>query len=152
MAGQCDQREGQQSVPYGQTVVPEVASGQGEQGSVQGGVQTGNSIVYAQLLSRAVLKYTPVSGLCSLSLSDPVCFGSGLSLSDCVILLWFLSDCVWSCCGLGQPSSRAASQSNVYLDTYGYCDNGQAYDTMSVDSSDSMETSISACSPDNVSW
>uniref|UniRef100_A0A674EQ04 Pleckstrin homology-like domain family B member 2 n=1 Tax=Salmo trutta TaxID=8032 RepID=A0A674EQ04_SALTR len=53
------------------------------------------------------------------------------------------------CCG--QPSSRAASQSNVYLDTYGYCDNGQAYDTMSVDSSDSMETSISACSPDNVS-
>ncbi|XP_071026427.1 pleckstrin homology-like domain family B member 1 isoform X3 [Oncorhynchus clarkii lewisi] len=51
----------------------------------------------------------------------------------------------------GQPSSRAASQSNVYLDTYGYCDNGQAYDTMSVDSSDSMETSISACSPDNVS-
>ncbi|CAB1340887.1 unnamed protein product, partial [Coregonus sp. 'balchen'] len=52
----------------------------------------------------------------------------------------------------GQPSSRAASQSNVYLDTYGYRDNGQAYDTMSVDSSDSMETSISACSPDNVSW
>ncbi|KAK6293000.1 hypothetical protein J4Q44_G00365010 [Coregonus suidteri] len=51
----------------------------------------------------------------------------------------------------GQPSSRAASQSNVYLDTYGYRDNGQAYDTMSVDSSDSMETSISACSPDNVS-
>ncbi|XP_070302773.1 pleckstrin homology-like domain family B member 2 isoform X5 [Salvelinus sp. IW2-2015] len=51
----------------------------------------------------------------------------------------------------GQPSPRAASQSNVYLDTYGYCDNGQAYDTMSVDSSDSMETSISACSPDNVS-
>nr|XP_046148546.1 pleckstrin homology-like domain family B member 2 isoform X6 [Oncorhynchus gorbuscha] len=51
----------------------------------------------------------------------------------------------------GQPSSRAASQSNVYLDTYGHCDNGQAYDTMSVDSSDSMETSISACSPDNVS-
>uniref|UniRef100_A0A8C7MUM3 Pleckstrin homology-like domain, family B, member 2b n=1 Tax=Oncorhynchus kisutch TaxID=8019 RepID=A0A8C7MUM3_ONCKI len=47
--------------------------------------------------------------------------------------------------------SRAASQSNVYLDTYGHCDNGQAYDTMSVDSSDSMETSISACSPDNIS-
>lgn len=101
-------------------------------------------------LSRCFKVYT---GFWSLfSLSDPVCFGSGLSLSDCVILLWFLSDCVWSCCGLGQPSSRAASQSNVYLDTYGYCDNGQAYDTMSVDSSDSMETSISACSPDNVSW
>uniref|UniRef100_A0A674EQG8 Pleckstrin homology-like domain family B member 2 n=1 Tax=Salmo trutta TaxID=8032 RepID=A0A674EQG8_SALTR len=59
----------------------------------------------------------------------------------------------FNCATLGrsQPSSRAASQSNVYLDTYGYCDNGQAYDTMSVDSSDSMETSISACSPDNVS-
>uniref|UniRef100_A0A8C7IZ76 Pleckstrin homology-like domain, family B, member 2b n=1 Tax=Oncorhynchus kisutch TaxID=8019 RepID=A0A8C7IZ76_ONCKI len=53
--------------------------------------------------------------------------------------------------GYRQPSSRAASQSNVYLDTYGHCDNGQAYDTMSVDSSDSMETSISACSPDNIS-
>ncbi|XP_045066440.1 pleckstrin homology-like domain family B member 2 [Coregonus clupeaformis] len=91
VAGQCDQREGHRSVPYGQTVVPEVGSGHGEQGSVQGGAQT------------------------------------------------------------GQPSSRAASQSNVYLDTYGYRDNGQAYDTMSVDSSDSMETSISACSPDNVS-
>ncbi|XP_058232213.1 pleckstrin homology-like domain family B member 2 isoform X5 [Hemibagrus wyckioides] len=44
---------------------------------------------------------------------------------------------------------RAASQSNVYLDSMGYRDNG--FDTFSVDSSDSMETSISACSPDNVS-
>ncbi|KAK3541092.1 hypothetical protein QTP86_012814 [Hemibagrus guttatus] len=44
---------------------------------------------------------------------------------------------------------RAASQSNVYLDSLGYRDNG--FDTFSVDSSDSMETSISACSPDNVS-
>ncbi|CAL8293170.1 unnamed protein product [Lota lota] len=50
----------------------------------------------------------------------------------------------------GQPSSRAASQTNVYLDAYGYRDN-QAFDTMSVDSSDSIDTSISACSPDNVS-
>ncbi|XP_051796405.1 pleckstrin homology-like domain family B member 2 isoform X8 [Acanthochromis polyacanthus] len=50
----------------------------------------------------------------------------------------------------GQPSSRAASQTNVYLDAFGYRDN-QAFDTMSVDSSDSIETSISACSPDNVS-
>lgn len=50
----------------------------------------------------------------------------------------------------GQSSSRAASQTNVYLDSFGYRDN-QAFDTMSVDSSDSIETSISACSPDNVS-
>lgn len=50
----------------------------------------------------------------------------------------------------GPPSSRAASQTNVYLDAFGYRDN-QAFDTMSVDSTDSIETSISACSPDNVS-
>ncbi|XP_072234875.1 pleckstrin homology-like domain family B member 2 isoform X3 [Leuresthes tenuis] len=50
----------------------------------------------------------------------------------------------------GQQGSRAASQTNVYLDTFGYRDN-QAFDTLSVDSSDSIETSISACSPDNVS-
>ncbi|XP_068437383.1 pleckstrin homology-like domain family B member 2 [Clinocottus analis] len=50
----------------------------------------------------------------------------------------------------GQPGSRAASQNNVYLDAFGYHDN-QAFDTMSVDSTDSIETSISACSPDNVS-
>ncbi|XP_037550158.1 pleckstrin homology-like domain family B member 2 isoform X1 [Nematolebias whitei] len=50
----------------------------------------------------------------------------------------------------GQSDSRAASQTNVYLDAFRYRDN-QAFDTMSVDSSDSVETSISACSPDNVS-
>uniref|UniRef100_A0A3P8VI55 Pleckstrin homology-like domain family B member 1 n=2 Tax=Cynoglossus semilaevis TaxID=244447 RepID=A0A3P8VI55_CYNSE len=50
----------------------------------------------------------------------------------------------------GQSGSRAASQTNVYLDTFGYRDN-QSFDTMSVDSSDSIDTSISACSPDNVS-
>ncbi|XP_061877204.1 pleckstrin homology-like domain family B member 2 isoform X4 [Entelurus aequoreus] len=50
----------------------------------------------------------------------------------------------------GQPSSRASSQTNVYLDAFGYRDN-QAFDTMSMDSTDSIETSISACSPDNVS-
>uniref|UniRef100_A0AAQ4S1P1 Pleckstrin homology-like domain family B member 1 n=1 Tax=Gasterosteus aculeatus aculeatus TaxID=481459 RepID=A0AAQ4S1P1_GASAC len=50
----------------------------------------------------------------------------------------------------GQPGSRAASQNNVYLDAFGYRDN-QAFDTMSVDSTDSVDTSISACSPDNVS-
>ncbi|XP_033964336.1 pleckstrin homology-like domain family B member 2 isoform X3 [Pseudochaenichthys georgianus] len=49
-----------------------------------------------------------------------------------------------------QSGSRAAFQTNVYLDAFGYSDN-QAFDTMSVDSSDSIETSISACSPDNVS-
>uniref|UniRef100_A0A3Q4MCL7 PH domain-containing protein n=1 Tax=Neolamprologus brichardi TaxID=32507 RepID=A0A3Q4MCL7_NEOBR len=48
------------------------------------------------------------------------------------------------------PYSRAASQTNVYLDAFGYREN-QAFDTMSVDSSDSIETSISACSPDNIS-
>ncbi|KAK7881332.1 hypothetical protein WMY93_029741 [Mugilogobius chulae] len=49
----------------------------------------------------------------------------------------------------GQPGSRTTSQTNVYLDGFGYRD--QAFDTMSVDSTDSIETSISACSPDNVS-
>ncbi|XP_043081994.1 pleckstrin homology-like domain family B member 2 isoform X2 [Puntigrus tetrazona] len=48
-------------------------------------------------------------------------------------------------------SGRTSSQTNVYLDSFGYQDNGRAFDTLSVDSSDSMETSISACSPDNVS-
>uniref|UniRef100_A0A671Q3S8 Pleckstrin homology-like domain family B member 2 n=1 Tax=Sinocyclocheilus anshuiensis TaxID=1608454 RepID=A0A671Q3S8_9TELE len=43
------------------------------------------------------------------------------------------------------------SQTNIYLDSFGYQDNGRAFDTLSVDSSDSMETSISACLPDNVS-
>ncbi|XP_076017183.1 pleckstrin homology-like domain family B member 2 isoform X2 [Genypterus blacodes] len=50
----------------------------------------------------------------------------------------------------GQSGSRAASQTNVYLDGFGYRDN-QAFDTMSIDSTDSIETSISACSPDNIS-
>ncbi|XP_029611032.1 pleckstrin homology-like domain family B member 2 isoform X2 [Salmo trutta] len=40
-----------------------------------------------------------------------------------------------------------ATRSNMYLDSV----NGQAYDTMSMDSLDSMDTSISVCSPDNVS-
>ncbi|XP_067290978.1 pleckstrin homology-like domain family B member 2 isoform X4 [Pseudorasbora parva] len=52
---------------------------------------------------------------------------------------------------LSDLSGRASSQNNVYLDSFGYQDNGRAFDTMSMDSSDSMETSISACSPDNVS-
>ncbi|XP_051737960.1 pleckstrin homology-like domain family B member 2 isoform X3 [Ctenopharyngodon idella] len=52
---------------------------------------------------------------------------------------------------LSDLGGRASSQNNVYLDSYGYQDNGRAFDTLSMDSSDSMETSISACSPDNVS-
>ncbi|XP_041750169.1 pleckstrin homology-like domain family B member 2 isoform X1 [Coregonus clupeaformis] len=47
--------------------------------------------------------------------------------------------------------SRTVSESNVFLDPFHYTDNGHAFDTLSADSSDSMETSISACSPDNIS-
>ena len=39
----------------------------------------------------------------------------------------------------------------VFLDSFSYPDHSQASDTVSVDSSDSMETSFSACSPDNIS-
>ncbi|TSK98511.1 Pleckstrin homology-like domain family B member 2 [Bagarius yarrelli] len=46
-------------------------------------------------------------------------------------------------------AASGEDESNIYLDSMGYRDNG--FDTFSVDSSDSMETSISACSPDNVS-
>ncbi|XP_042570375.1 pleckstrin homology-like domain family B member 2 [Cyprinus carpio] len=52
---------------------------------------------------------------------------------------------------LSDLGGRSSSQTNVYLDSFGYQDNGRAFDTLSVDSSDSMETSISACSPDNFS-
>ncbi|KAL8190764.1 UNVERIFIED_CONTAM: Pleckstrin y-like domain B member 2 [Gekko kuhli] len=50
--------------------------------------------------------------------------------------------------------NRTASESNVYLNTFHYPDHNykdHAFDTLSLDSSDSMETSISACSPDNIS-
>ncbi|XP_051258282.1 pleckstrin homology-like domain family B member 2 isoform X2 [Dicentrarchus labrax] len=47
--------------------------------------------------------------------------------------------------------SRMVSDPNVYLDSFTYPDNSQASDTVSVDSSDSLETSFSACSPDNIS-
>ncbi|XP_069493286.1 pleckstrin homology-like domain family B member 2 isoform X2 [Ambystoma mexicanum] len=50
--------------------------------------------------------------------------------------------------------SRAASESNVFLDNFRYPEHSykeQAFDTLSLDSSDSMETSVSACSPDNIS-
>lgn len=44
-----------------------------------------------------------------------------------------------------------ASEPNVFLDSFSYPDNSQASDTISVESSDSLETSFSACSPDNIS-
>ncbi|XP_075398658.1 pleckstrin homology-like domain family B member 2 isoform X2 [Tenrec ecaudatus] len=50
--------------------------------------------------------------------------------------------------------NRTASESNVYLNSFHYPDHSykdQAFDTLSLDSSDSMETSLSACSPDNIS-
>lgn len=50
--------------------------------------------------------------------------------------------------------NRTASESNVYLNTFHFPDHSykdHAFDTLSLDSSDSMETSISACSPDNIS-
>ncbi|XP_053163913.1 pleckstrin homology-like domain family B member 2 isoform X12 [Hemicordylus capensis] len=62
------------------------------------------------------------------------------------------------CENQGQKSpefySRTSSESNVYLNTFHYPDHSfkdHAFDTLSLDSSDSMETSISACSPDNIS-
>ncbi|XP_027723761.1 pleckstrin homology-like domain family B member 2 isoform X2 [Vombatus ursinus] len=50
--------------------------------------------------------------------------------------------------------NRTASESNVYLNSFQYPDHSykdHAFDTLSMDSSDSMETSLSACSPDNIS-
>ncbi|XP_063063483.1 pleckstrin homology-like domain family B member 2 isoform X3 [Engraulis encrasicolus] len=55
---------------------------------------------------------------------------------------------------LADLPGRSTSQTNVYLDSFSYQEgggSGRAYDTLSVDSSDSMDTSISACSPDNIS-
>ncbi|XP_023154889.2 pleckstrin homology-like domain family B member 2 isoform X3 [Amphiprion ocellaris] len=47
--------------------------------------------------------------------------------------------------------SRMVSEPNVFLDSFSFPDNSQTSDTVSVDSSDSLETSFSACSPDNIS-
>ncbi|KAM8900059.1 pleckstrin homology-like domain family B member 2 isoform 2-T2 [Spinachia spinachia] len=47
--------------------------------------------------------------------------------------------------------SRMISEPSVFLDSFTYPDHSQASDTVSVDSSDSLETSYSACSPDNIS-
>ncbi|XP_072514952.1 pleckstrin homology-like domain family B member 2 isoform X4 [Salminus brasiliensis] len=52
---------------------------------------------------------------------------------------------------LTDMTSRTVSESNVFLDPFHFLDNGANFDTMSVESSDSLETSISACSPDNIS-
>ncbi|KAK2828595.1 hypothetical protein Q5P01_019629 [Channa striata] len=46
---------------------------------------------------------------------------------------------------------RMESDATMFLDSFSYPDNSQASDTVSVDSSDSLETSFSACSPDNIS-
>ena len=47
--------------------------------------------------------------------------------------------------------SRTVSESNVFLEPFSYSVHSHASDTISVDSSDSMETSFSAGSPDNIS-
>ncbi|KAK5619946.1 hypothetical protein CRENBAI_004840 [Crenichthys baileyi] len=47
--------------------------------------------------------------------------------------------------------SRMVSEPNMFLDAFSYPDSSQVLDTVSVDSSDSLETSFSACSPDNIS-
>ncbi|XP_056322370.1 pleckstrin homology-like domain family B member 2 isoform X3 [Danio aesculapii] len=52
---------------------------------------------------------------------------------------------------MSEMSNRAVSETNVFLEPFHYLDNGHNYDTMSVDSTESLETSISACSPDNIS-
>ncbi|TRY94334.1 hypothetical protein DNTS_026332 [Danionella cerebrum] len=52
---------------------------------------------------------------------------------------------------ISEMSNRAVSETNVFLEPFLYLDNGHNYDTMSVDSTESLETSISACSPDNIS-
>ncbi|KAK3521941.1 hypothetical protein QTP70_020055, partial [Hemibagrus guttatus] len=48
-------------------------------------------------------------------------------------------------------NSRTMSESNFYLSTFHHMGNSANFDTISVESSDSLETSISACSPDNIS-
>ncbi|XP_076876425.1 pleckstrin homology-like domain family B member 2 isoform X2 [Brachyhypopomus gauderio] len=50
-----------------------------------------------------------------------------------------------------RQTARTVSESNVYQDPFHYLDDGVNVDTMSVESSDSLETSVSACSPDNIS-
>ncbi|GAA6075767.1 pleckstrin homology-like domain family B member 1 isoform X2 [Tachysurus ichikawai] len=52
---------------------------------------------------------------------------------------------------LSEINSRTVSESNFYLNPFHHVDNVTNFDTVSVESSDSLETSISACSPDNIS-
>ncbi|CAM4729633.1 unnamed protein product [Leuciscus chuanchicus] len=52
---------------------------------------------------------------------------------------------------MSEMSNRTVSETNVFLEPFHYLDNGHNFDTMSVDSTESLETSISACSPDNIS-
>ncbi|XP_031725065.1 pleckstrin homology-like domain family B member 2 isoform X3 [Anarrhichthys ocellatus] len=47
--------------------------------------------------------------------------------------------------------SRMISEPSVFLDSFTYLDHSQTSDTVSVHSSDSLETSFSACTPDNIS-
>uniref|UniRef100_A0A4W3HF16 Uncharacterized protein n=1 Tax=Callorhinchus milii TaxID=7868 RepID=A0A4W3HF16_CALMI len=53
-----------------------------------------------------------------------------------------------------EQRQRILAQSSNYLDNSHLTDNGykdSTFETLSLDSSDSMETNISACSPDNIS-
>ncbi|XP_047661012.1 pleckstrin homology-like domain family B member 1 isoform X2 [Tachysurus fulvidraco] len=52
---------------------------------------------------------------------------------------------------LSEINSRTVFESNFYLNPFHHVDNVTNFDTISVESSDSLETSISACSPDNIS-
>ncbi|XP_037543944.1 pleckstrin homology-like domain family B member 2, partial [Nematolebias whitei] len=51
----------------------------------------------------------------------------------------------------GEFASRMASEPNVFLDSFSFPDSSLTSDTVSMESSDSLETSFSACSPDNIS-
>ncbi|XP_066506468.1 pleckstrin homology-like domain family B member 2 isoform X2 [Hoplias malabaricus] len=52
---------------------------------------------------------------------------------------------------LSDMTNRTVSETNVFLDPFHFLENEANFDTISVESSDSLETSISACSPDNIS-
>lgn len=60
----------------------------------------------------------------------------------------YLNDSRWR---QSEINSRTMSESNVCLSTFHHMDNSANFDTVSMESSDSLETSISACSPDNIS-
>ncbi|XP_058268071.1 pleckstrin homology-like domain family B member 2 isoform X2 [Hemibagrus wyckioides] len=60
----------------------------------------------------------------------------------------YLNDSRWR---QSEINSRTMSESNFCLSTFHHMDNSANFDTISMESSDSLETSISACSPDNIS-